>query len=1029
MLDWQYGEGWTYAPGQRSGFSVYDRSTGTYLSPALLMTPAETDIGIVTTVVLEQGSFRPHLRGSASGSYSVSIDMTGRVVLYRSEQVISVSNTTIDPDQRYRIQLSSIGARILAIVNGVQVFDHIDVNPLPGGLIALSGAPFSSFIVEDFALYSTTPELYSTASSVAGRAIENSFNTSAETSRIVARSALIGANGSAAFVLSISDGTTYRNKLATTSATTGLQLLDLGNDAYMPLSPSMSPNGLKIAFILDTGDANNPLHRQLHVYDLVHGTYERVGNDTAFDSSPTWSPDGQRLVFLSAQTCCLQDILSLNVATGAITELRRDMFELSDVSYTPDGVSVLLSGGRVQLRQIPANGALRVQGIPHPTSQNQIYLGGRYSPDGRQVAFIVETNFFLFPVSRGIHIFDVYQGTSQYVVDTTGSFPRNLSWSPDGTTITFESGSRVYASQVGQTSNPTLVSLSGLNEREMSPSYKTQFFPRPNCSNLEPGSFGFSFTTSLNYDLYVVEDGQCIRLTADPENANWNVDFVPSTGDIYFGSVATTDLVLTNQTDIYVFDSQTEQTLPFITGPGVQTNPDVSDDGNYMVYDDNTALRIRSMLTGETRLLTDQVGSNPTLLPGNRYAAYRTSLGDYYLTDSLCDPTHPLCIDLPLINTSGNIINLELSPDNRFLVGLEMNFAQGGNPGLDRVLVWQLAMSPGTPSAFNMRVIAQAEVITDVAWASDNRSFAITIPTQTSDGTETRRVECTTTFSNCVPIENAPVITWSAGEVFSYFTEADTVEMTVIAPTQNAQATFDVAIYLATWQAQATATAQVTATPRPTNVPLPTPTATLAPLQQQIDCPGTPFTILQRHSFSPGGGVRESHHGIPDAWFHATADSPEAGFVELLQAATGLEFAYTTRGAPTIFMPRDPNHLATRRAFAGFRANNSSWKSATSWNEIVDEMYRQLGSDFGDVPSACRDLYEQQLREYLKFLLCQLSREAILNVLGNIVANSPAAVLQEMILWTYQSRTIEQIFDNANDKYDDFCRAILDRGW
>jgi hypothetical protein len=235
-------------------------------------------------------------------------------------------------------------------------------------------------------------------------------------------------------------------------------------------------------------------------------------------------------------------------------------------------------------------------------------------------------------------------------------------------------------------------------------------------------------------------------------------------------------------------------------------------------------------------------------------------------------------------------------------------------------------------------------------------------------------------------------------------------------------------------QATATATAQATATSvSPTNVPVtsvvPTATATLAPLQREIQCPETGFSVLRRHAFSPGGGVRESHHGIPDAWFHATDDSPALGFIELLEAATGLQLGYTKRDAPTIFMPYSPNHLATRRAFSAFRITNPNWKSTTSWNEILDEMYTQLGSDFGDVSPACRTLYEEQLREYLKYLLCQLSREAILNVLNNVVANSPAAVLQEMILWTYQSPTIQQVFNNVENRYDNFCRAILDRGW
>src|SRR5262249_147041 len=59
-----------------------------------------------------------------------------------------------------------------------------------------------------------------------------------------------------------------------------------------------SPDGSRLAYIVQHNDAPGRPYSQLWILDVTSGRSTRVGDDQSRGSSPVWSPDGRSLAFL-----------------------------------------------------------------------------------------------------------------------------------------------------------------------------------------------------------------------------------------------------------------------------------------------------------------------------------------------------------------------------------------------------------------------------------------------------------------------------------------------------------------------------------------------------------------------------------------------------------------------------------------------------------------------------------------------------------------------------------------------------------
>ncbi|MCJ7733853.1 MAG: hypothetical protein MUP11_04825, partial [Anaerolineales bacterium] len=92
---------------------------------------------------------------------------------------------------------------------------------------------------------------------------------------------------------------------------TALPLTRITAGSQQDVTPSISPDGLKIAF---SSNRNGPW--DIYILDLLTGDIRQFTDTTAYDGSPTWSPDGQWLAYesyhLDNLEIIIQDINQIN---------------------------------------------------------------------------------------------------------------------------------------------------------------------------------------------------------------------------------------------------------------------------------------------------------------------------------------------------------------------------------------------------------------------------------------------------------------------------------------------------------------------------------------------------------------------------------------------------------------------------------------------------------------------------------------------------------------------------------------------
>jgi Tol biopolymer transport system component/C-terminal processing protease CtpA/Prc len=206
---------------------------------------------------------------------------------------------------------------------------------------------------------------------------------------------------------------------------------------------AVSPDGRKVAFIA-RGDVFAASARDA-------GDAARVTDTPTLESQPVWAPDSRRLAYVSAsaagQQIWLQDFAaaSSSTAPGAPAPKALTSGAVIDQSpvFSPDGKQLAFVRNRKELRVMDlAAGTDRA--IASGTFADTIGAPDLvWSPDGRWIAVFVIgakrfTNVELVPIAGGV----LHPATF-----LANAFAASLSWSSDGTFITFATNQRTESGQ------------------------------------------------------------------------------------------------------------------------------------------------------------------------------------------------------------------------------------------------------------------------------------------------------------------------------------------------------------------------------------------------------------------------------------------------------------------------------------------------------------------------------------------------------------------------------------------------------
>jgi Tol biopolymer transport system component len=199
--------------------------------------------------------------------------------------------------------------------------------------------------------------------------------------------------------------------------------------------PDVSPDGSRIAFHADVDG-----HSQINVMD-ADGTDSRVVTNDPFGAEdPDWSPDGAAIAYQAVgKGDAGWDIFVVDLGSGRIRRLTREMGDASDASWSPDGTRILYTVGRGNdtiLRVVDVSSGVVMQ----LTSRGDSAAEGSWSPDGTTIAYSLDAvgGEVAGPDDgrHGIWLMDPDgSGRRELVTGDAASF-RPL-YSPDGTRIAY----------------------------------------------------------------------------------------------------------------------------------------------------------------------------------------------------------------------------------------------------------------------------------------------------------------------------------------------------------------------------------------------------------------------------------------------------------------------------------------------------------------------------------------------------------------------------------------------------------------
>jgi len=177
----------------------------------------------------------------------------------------------------------------------------------------------------------------------------------------------------------------------------------LTSDPALDTDPAWSPDGRLLAYSSDRSGSMN-----IWIHDVQRGADRQLTRLASAATMPAWSPDGSRIAFNDAEG----QLQVADIESGAVRRIHDHLNEPGRPSWSPDGTAVVVSSLKVYSTRFRegTNQVLRValdgsadrwfDPAPHKSIGMREDYGPVWSPDGTQMAAIVDGLLAAWPVSR-----------------------------------------------------------------------------------------------------------------------------------------------------------------------------------------------------------------------------------------------------------------------------------------------------------------------------------------------------------------------------------------------------------------------------------------------------------------------------------------------------------------------------------------------------------------------------------------------------------------------------------------------------
>lgn len=220
------------------------------------------------------------------------------------------------------------------------------------------------------------------------------------------------------------------------------------DEAWLVLSPSISPDGDKLAYVSDrtlnrdvwVRNIDGPAKARRIVQGEMSGDFESL---RFFNAGCAWSPDGKTLA-LAAKAGGQDALYLVNAADGGVERrLAFGMDEVQTASFSPDGSEIVfvgLSGGQSDLYRVRRDGS----DLRRLTQDRYAERDPQWSPDGRQVVYVSDagpqTDFAALVFDRmHLMLLDLESGVRRDITPFEHGKAVSPAWSGDSQYVAFVS--------------------------------------------------------------------------------------------------------------------------------------------------------------------------------------------------------------------------------------------------------------------------------------------------------------------------------------------------------------------------------------------------------------------------------------------------------------------------------------------------------------------------------------------------------------------------------------------------------------
>lgn len=207
----------------------------------------------------------------------------------------------------------------------------------------------------------------------------------------------------------------------------------LTDDSYMELDPTWSPDGKQIAYSSDKEGTED-----IYLLNVASGKEQRLTTSDSAEFAAAWSPDGEKMAYQDENG----KTYTVNISTGGTKQVIESLNLPGPPTWGPDSKTIALSAiktysnrfreGTNQIYIVNTETGTKnfVDPIPFKSLSNRNNSGPIWSPDGKQMAFIIESQLWVMAVDKN----GQPKGEPRLLSDEIADSP---SWSRDSNTLMY----------------------------------------------------------------------------------------------------------------------------------------------------------------------------------------------------------------------------------------------------------------------------------------------------------------------------------------------------------------------------------------------------------------------------------------------------------------------------------------------------------------------------------------------------------------------------------------------------------------